>query len=148
MLSGEATNTNFIVLGLTWSGFEPKIYCTRGEHANHYTTDAFGFNWFQCIMMSWSNLLTVNAFLDVSREMYRSHENCIFYDVYTISFLTRLFYRRQFILLPADPVSKVNWSLIMNWMKKKCPPGSRHIQSNYMLELSCVIFYPDSHSRI
>jgi hypothetical protein len=28
MLSGEATNTNSIVFGLT-----------RGEHANHYTTD-------------------------------------------------------------------------------------------------------------
>ena len=35
MLSGEATNTNFIVLGLTRPGFEPTIYCTRGEHANH-----------------------------------------------------------------------------------------------------------------
>jgi hypothetical protein len=38
MLSGEATNTNFIVFGLTRSGLEPTIYCTRGEHANHYTT--------------------------------------------------------------------------------------------------------------
>ena len=40
MLSGEATNTNFIVFGLTRSGLEPTIYCTRGEHANHYTTNA------------------------------------------------------------------------------------------------------------
>jgi hypothetical protein len=42
MLSGEATNTNFIVFGLTWSGLEPTSYRTRGEHANHYvyTTDA------------------------------------------------------------------------------------------------------------
>jgi hypothetical protein len=40
VLSGEATNTNFIVLGLTRPGFEPTIYRTRGEHANHYTTDA------------------------------------------------------------------------------------------------------------
>jgi hypothetical protein len=38
--SKEATNTNFIVLGLTRPGFEPMIYRTRGEHANHYTTDA------------------------------------------------------------------------------------------------------------
>jgi hypothetical protein len=22
------------------SGLEPTIYCTQGEHANHYTTDA------------------------------------------------------------------------------------------------------------
>jgi hypothetical protein len=40
MLSGEATNTNFIVFGLTQLGLESTIYRTRGEHANHYTTDA------------------------------------------------------------------------------------------------------------
>jgi hypothetical protein len=41
MLSGEAaTNTNFIVFGLTSPGLEPMIYHTQGEHANHYTTDA------------------------------------------------------------------------------------------------------------
>ena len=39
MLSGEATNANFIVFGLNRSRFEPIIYCTGGEHANHYTTD-------------------------------------------------------------------------------------------------------------
>jgi hypothetical protein len=33
-------NTNFIVFGLTQSGLEPTIYRTRGERANHYTTDA------------------------------------------------------------------------------------------------------------
>ena len=40
MLSGEATNTNFIVFGLTRSGLKPTIYRTQGEPANHYTTDA------------------------------------------------------------------------------------------------------------
>jgi hypothetical protein len=40
MLSGEATDTNLIVFGLNRSGIEPTIYRTRGEHANHYTTDA------------------------------------------------------------------------------------------------------------
>ena len=40
MLSGEATNTNFIVFGLTRPGFEPTIYRTRGEHVYHYATDA------------------------------------------------------------------------------------------------------------
>jgi hypothetical protein len=39
MLSGEATNTNFIVFGLTGPGLEPMIYRTQGEHANYYTTD-------------------------------------------------------------------------------------------------------------
>ena len=40
MISGEATNTNNIVFGLTRSGLEHTIYSTRGEHANLYTTDA------------------------------------------------------------------------------------------------------------
>jgi hypothetical protein len=40
MLSGEATNINFIVFALTRSGLKPMIYCTGGEHANHYTTDS------------------------------------------------------------------------------------------------------------
>jgi hypothetical protein len=44
MLSGEATNTNFIVFGLTrrWR-LERTIYCARGKHANHYTTNAVRF---------------------------------------------------------------------------------------------------------
>jgi hypothetical protein len=37
VLSGEATNTNFIVFGLTRPGIEPTIYHTRGDHSNHYT---------------------------------------------------------------------------------------------------------------
>jgi hypothetical protein len=40
MLSGEATNTNFIVFGLTQPGLESTIYYhSQGEHPNHYTTD-------------------------------------------------------------------------------------------------------------
>ena len=34
--SGEATNTNFIIFGLTRSGLEPTIY----HYYYHYTTDA------------------------------------------------------------------------------------------------------------
>jgi hypothetical protein len=40
MLSEEATNINFIIYSLTRLGLEPTIYCTRGEHANHYASDA------------------------------------------------------------------------------------------------------------
>ena len=40
MLNGEATNTDFLVFGLIRLGFEPTIYRTCGEHANHYATDA------------------------------------------------------------------------------------------------------------
>jgi hypothetical protein len=41
VLSGEATNTNFILFDLTRSRLEPTIYCTRGEHAHQYTIDAY-----------------------------------------------------------------------------------------------------------
>ena len=44
MLSGEATNTNFIVFGLTRPGLELTIYRTRDEHANHHATDAIEKN--------------------------------------------------------------------------------------------------------
>jgi len=45
VLSGEATNTNFIVFGLTRPGLERTIYRTRGEHANNYTTDKVSMKW-------------------------------------------------------------------------------------------------------
>ena len=31
MLGGEATNTNFIIFGLTRSGLKPTIYCTEAN---------------------------------------------------------------------------------------------------------------------
>ena len=40
MLSGEVTNTYFIVFGLTRARLDPKIYRTRGKHANHYAINA------------------------------------------------------------------------------------------------------------
>jgi hypothetical protein len=40
VLSGEETNTNLIVFGLTQPVLEPTIYWTLGEHAIHYITDA------------------------------------------------------------------------------------------------------------
>ena len=43
VLSGETTYANCIVFGLTRSGIEPTIYRTRGEHANHNTTDVVNY---------------------------------------------------------------------------------------------------------
>jgi hypothetical protein len=40
MASRELKHTNCIIFDLTRSGREPTIYRTRGEHADHYTTDA------------------------------------------------------------------------------------------------------------
>ena len=39
--SAWLANTNFIVFGLTRSGLELTIYRTRGEHANHCTTEMY-----------------------------------------------------------------------------------------------------------
>jgi hypothetical protein len=36
----EKQQIPILVFGLTRPGLEPMIYCTRGEHANHYATDA------------------------------------------------------------------------------------------------------------
>jgi hypothetical protein len=46
VLSGEATNTNLIFFCLTRPQFVPTIYRTRGEHANHYATDAVPYFYF------------------------------------------------------------------------------------------------------
>ena len=45
MLSGETTNTNCIVVGLTRSRLEPTMYHTRDEHVNHYNTDEVNKTW-------------------------------------------------------------------------------------------------------
>ena len=39
--SGEAANTNFHVFCLTRSVIEPTTFHSPGNHANHYTSDAF-----------------------------------------------------------------------------------------------------------
>ena len=54
-LCGKATNTNFLVCSLTRPGLKPTIYHTRGEHTNHYITDAVRKK-----SESWSEINTVN----------------------------------------------------------------------------------------
>jgi hypothetical protein len=43
VLSGETTNTNLIVFGLTRPGPKPTIYHTQGEQINNHATNAVGF---------------------------------------------------------------------------------------------------------
>ena len=45
MFSGDTTNTNFIVFGLTGLGLETMLFHIRDEHANYYTTDAVNYIW-------------------------------------------------------------------------------------------------------
>ena len=44
LLNAACLAENFIVFGMTRPGLEPTIYRTRGEHANHYATDAVKSN--------------------------------------------------------------------------------------------------------
>jgi hypothetical protein len=65
LLSGKATNTNFIVFGLTRPGLEPTIYRTLGQHSNHYTSDALNKNEICFMTMNINTLmirLTTEAF--------------------------------------------------------------------------------------
>jgi hypothetical protein len=56
VLSGEATNTNFIVFGLTRPGLEPMIYRTQGKSLHHrymkYNNDFYTSNSFLNIIWS------------------------------------------------------------------------------------------------
>jgi hypothetical protein len=67
MLSGEATNTNFIVFGLT----QPTIYRIWGESTNHYTPDTF--NIVVCghkskILLNHSTIQTVDRGLGQTKD--------------------------------------------------------------------------------
>jgi hypothetical protein len=50
LFSGEATNTNFIVFGLTYLVLEPIVYHTHGEHFNHHTTNSVA-----CLTSKWKS---------------------------------------------------------------------------------------------
>ena len=84
ILSGEATNINFIVIGLTRSGLEPTIYHIWGRHANHYTTDAYhlriisqlklyGLTWILFYVISIKNRLNLCFFL---KHVYKDSRKC------------------------------------------------------------------------
>ena len=66
ILSGEATNTNLIVFGLTRSGLELTIYCTRSKHFNHYTTDAVLYIWYATEIFEYK---TKNFFFNTAPPM-------------------------------------------------------------------------------
>ena len=77
MLSGEATNTNFVVFSLTRPGLELTIYRTRGEHANHYTTDAVSIivmlsNYKKCL-----KILKKTKLKEISETVNRRTDNAM-----------------------------------------------------------------------
>jgi hypothetical protein len=65
MLYGEATNINFIVFDLTWSGLESMIYSTRGKHANHYNTHAIWNIWLSALVQTFLEHLAFSTRQDV-----------------------------------------------------------------------------------
>jgi hypothetical protein len=82
MLSGEAAHTNFIVFSLARLALEPTIYCTRDEHANHYTIDVVSYKYKKYI---YSLLLYIHFYIDTSVEKCDKTRTQSNYD---ISFLT------------------------------------------------------------
>ena len=76
LISGEATNTNFIVFSLTRPVLETTIYRTRGEHANHYATDAL-----RTVILSFSYFQ--------QQHRYQQHEDIIQFNYQIHVFLVR-----------------------------------------------------------
>ena len=63
VLSGEATNDNFIALGLTLPRFDPMIYHTRGKLINCYTIDEVRYcSNFDVVWYIGSKLFAVSSF--------------------------------------------------------------------------------------
>jgi len=66
MLSGEAANTNFMVFG--------QDLHTRGEHANHYTTDTvYVYHVAGYVTLVVRTVISVNLFYDVRICSYFLH---------------------------------------------------------------------------
>ena len=84
MLSGDATNTNFTIVRLIRLGFELMSYSTRGEVANHYTTDAVGQYWIPfnrkrryiansiriCIIIPGLKIITTFDWFDIKKKIF------------------------------------------------------------------------------
>jgi hypothetical protein len=63
MLKTTSSKIKILVLGLTWPGSEPPIYSSRGEHANHYTTDVvFLLLVEQMARSKWTSITQTNLF--------------------------------------------------------------------------------------
>ena len=75
VLSGKATNTNFIVFSLTRSGLEPMIYCTQGEHTNHHIAD-MGQNCGKYILMdmgkTYHTLMPISGGVKMFAQYFRN----------------------------------------------------------------------------
>lgn len=59
----------FIFFSLTRSRLEPRVYCTQGEHANHYTTDTVYNTW------------TYLCYIIVSLQLCNTQLYAIFYMI-------------------------------------------------------------------
>ena len=96
MLSGEATNTNFIFFCLTRPGLEPTIYRTWGEHANTVKRKIYMYRLY-------SYLLLITIFYH--SRYYNSLWNYTYYCLYMYLYRHVINYTRAF---------KYNWVIIVN----------------------------------
>ena len=71
---GEATNANFLVFSLTWTGLEPTIYHTQGEHVNHYIIGfllslmVFDASFNNISVILWRSVLLVEEFWEIGEN--------------------------------------------------------------------------------
>ena len=77
VLSGEVTNTISLIFGLTRSVLEPTIYRFRGEHANHYITDAIP----ACCGFYLTTIKNYN--ISLFNALYYNKKDCHFIDYST-----------------------------------------------------------------
>jgi hypothetical protein len=70
LLSGEATNTNFIVFGMIRPGLEPMIYHTQGECANHYAIEAVVISFFEIPRTPLIGLVTIYIRMEIPTENF------------------------------------------------------------------------------
>jgi hypothetical protein len=90
VLSGEATNTNFIVFGLT----RPTIYRTRGEHANQYATDAVSYTFTVfCLPQNSLKFSLILPFRLGFRFVLHSRKHNNWYTMYLINIYSRQFFK-------------------------------------------------------
>ena len=78
VFSGEATDTNFTVFGLTQWELEPTIYCTRGKHANQYTTDTVqypGRHMFSFVNFTMIYIVNCFLFIVISKPTRKCSQN-------------------------------------------------------------------------
>jgi hypothetical protein len=100
---------NLNVFGLTRSGLEPMIYCTRGEYANHYTIDTVTPS-NKCSTIWWEQFAFRWFYYDVRVQL----------DFNSARSLKKSACRYVILLRKHYPINISSYSLRDSWRSNKC----------------------------